>query len=226
MTDFEEKKEEYLKTSFSRIERIELLSTKKNAQGNVKYFVYSIPSDKVKKIILDPKNEKELILAESTLTLGEILNDLLWNPEEINIEGCMIIQIYIQLMNALKEEDQNAISRIKNYLNHIDPENSAKIIYELISIVNYDPYEILDYIQSQTGFTDESYYDFVSLLNYSITLVSQESTTQLNYKKMTPDNPEEVAYFLQFSDSFQKIYLENKLVHQLQKVLQQKKSQE
>jgi len=141
MTDFEKEKKEYLTELKKHADTLDKM--KNDNDGSEK-------GQKTIELIENPKDEKEIMVAEMFLSLVEdsysILDRLFDDKlEEIPLENNYGIAFIIRTTNLLKEGKQ--ISEPK-----IAPKEAAKIAYSLTVgfLTNMD--EIIEYIGEKTGF--------------------------------------------------------------------------
>ena len=119
------------------------------------------------RIIIDPKNEEELLIADATITyLIDILaifeNITSGNIENIDLKNSFIIDFYIK---AIRELKNNPNSTLEETIGNLDPAVHAKLIYDfLTTFANYQnkAYEI---IAEKTGFDLD---DDLSLIKFQL----------------------------------------------------------
>ena len=153
MSTFEESKKEYLERLSTNMDFVNHLIEQKDES-----------SRKTAKLLLDPRNERELRVANGTLTQKEDMVALTeavlcGNVEEIPLEENKGIGFLINIINALVDQQNmaanaNAPVDLKATLKHRleplnDPKEIARICYSLISGLAAKPIETVEYIQGK-----------------------------------------------------------------------------
>ena len=180
-----------------------------------KELVDSIIKDNANKeivrIITNPTTEIEALIADSIINTIKQITELLTTPQDIDIPNLSFINLIIRLINALKNKDKQEVQKIKTYLNEIDPESAAHLIYEMYSAFGTRINETLDYIANQTGFNlKDSIEEFQTIFNKATNIISVESTYQIDFSNFNPNDPEEVLFFFTFTSEFSIICLKEK----------------
>ena len=157
MKSFEEKKQEYM----------ECLRQNTFILSNIK-----TDNPDIVGIILDPKTERELLIAQSIITFTTDSIDLMENLSDIKVsdedfENSISINLFVSIIYALKENDKAEIERIKNYLStNIDPEYAARMMYDFIIVFGCDMQRSIDEIAKRSGFDLEDELSRLQFINY------------------------------------------------------------
>lgn len=157
MKSFEEKKQEYM----------ECLRQNTFILSNIK-----TDNPDIVGIILDPKTERELLIAQSIITFTTDSIDLMENLSDIEVsdedfENSISINLFVSIIYALKENDKAEIERIKNYLStNIDPEYAARMMYDFIIVFGCDMQRSIDEIAKRSGFDLEDELSRLQFINY------------------------------------------------------------
>ncbi len=157
MKSFEEKKQEYM----------ECLRQNTFILSNIK-----TDNPDIVGIILDPKTERELLIAQSIITFTTDSIDLMENLSDIEVsdedfENSISINLFVNIIYALKENDKAEIERIKNYLStNIDPEYAARMMYDFIIVFGCDMQRSIDEIAKRSGFDLEDELSRLQFINY------------------------------------------------------------
>ena len=208
MSTFEESKKEYLEKLSTNMDFVNHLIEQKNES-----------SRKTAKLLLDPRNERELKVANGTLTQKEDMvalteAALCGNVEEIPLEENKGISFLINIINALADQQNLAANAnapvdlkatLKQRLEPLnDPKEIARICYSLLSGLAAKPIETVEYIQGKVKIDFEN-----EIETAKFKLYLQESQDII--QKAAPDptaNPssdmtdEEVAAFDAYVNEF------------------------
>ena len=145
MKNFEQRKAEYL----TKI---------KNNPDIISKFVVDKNSEEGKKTIeriFDPKDEKELFVAETAFSLTSnflLLFDKIRNDEVEEVQNAdnIALQLYIEIIKALKNNEKEYA---KCLIENISPKDAARMMYEtVISFSGGNSYDCIEYICDESGF--------------------------------------------------------------------------
>ena len=145
MGDFETRKKNYEKMLTENSELV------LNICSNTK-------DSKLLEIILDPKNEQDLDYAESAVMIFIDLMRLIQGVvdeqvKEIDVEDSISLKLYIDIINAQKNNDQEKIEEIKEHLKcNMDIKETAILTYEMMTVLAQNPEESMEYIIDNCGF--------------------------------------------------------------------------
>ena len=121
----------------------------------------------IDKIVM-PRNEEEVEYADAilsffidTLALAEYITD--GNLEKKEIDSNKAFNYYVSLINALKNDDETEVERIKQSLYTSSPKEAAKLIFDVIACINYLPDEFGEELMKRTAF---DYNDEVQLVQF------------------------------------------------------------
>lgn len=200
MENFNERKKAYIEKARSNPEIIEMIASN---NGNVTM------SDEMLELVIDPKNEKELTLAENILTTASDLSTLVINIALENVKSIPIkensgLKVYADLINVVKENGD--INKLKPNM-----KENARLLYEILVGTISEPEESMQYIAELSGFDLDNAFDKAKF-NLCINKINKEGNTNIKFPKDYTD--EEINEFLEFSAEFHKLckegYLENK----------------
>ena len=171
------------------------------------------PGQASKEMVLDPKNDLELTLAESLFQLVNDTKSLLeeaafYELEPIKVEDSETALLYIKLIKAFRKNDNAAIEEI---VSSVSIEKQAMYLYDGIVSVIGQNVEFMRYIADQVGFDIDDTLEAAQFNIYfeKATKVVQEIS---NKQKFISDEPDEklVEEFKVFSDEFHRIRKRNK----------------
>lgn len=156
-------------------------------------------------IILNPKSINQIKVGYLVIRvyndIFSLINNII-NSEEKAFKS-EIIDIYVNIINALKNNDVNYINRIKKYLETINPKEKAKLVYELLILVFTNIESVIDEISKKCNFDlnnrDENE-------EFSILFKEANNITNFNNKydvnKMNLEDEKEVDDLVLFADEF------------------------
>lgn len=128
-------------------------------------------SGNILKIVFDPSTEEEIKLANLILNFINDIKVMSENACNLNIneeyiKNSLIVNLYINCINALKNNDNERINEIKDDLNQINSDEAAMIIFDICTIFfnNYD--DVLTIISRNSGFDIDQYITYVAFMNY------------------------------------------------------------
>lgn len=205
MEDFEERKAAYLN---ELREHTYILKDIKVDDGNY---------EKVMGILINPKDETELAMANIIITFFVDASDLVddicnYNVKQIPFSENIGISYYINIINELKS-GKNVESSIK-----IDEKEAAKVLYSYLVAFVGDTEDTIEFIADRTGFDLE---DEIQLRQLELYL--NKANVAFNKKDSFGDieatDPIEIGRAKIFCDEFHTLCEEGKLVKSMTKNL-------
>ncbi len=203
MEDFEKRRNEY----FDRIrEDGEILGMLTNNPNN---------NPDVLKIILMPKTPKELEFAEAIISFFTMTYNMMTGEYESNIivEDSSIVKLYIEIINALKVNDERKVEEIKfNISNSTNPREFAMILYDFYSIaINY-PIEAKEHIAKECGFDINDGYQEDEFLDYfeKAQVIANGNVKVFDFKTQSIEDSEQINHFIAAMHEFRIIYEERR----------------
>ena len=191
MKSFEERKSEYLNKLMSNQEIV--LSMRGNTP----------PANMM--AILNPSNEMELTIAETSFALiSDIFNLFMNYDDEPNIEENQIINMYIEIINRLKNNEKFDYKMFEKH----DTVKIAKSMYDTILLSRIDPDEVAKYVSSKCGFNID---DFISMqvfetyMNQAFEMVKENSTTNPSPKDLADMTDEDIDLLIGYASEFHKL---------------------
>ena len=157
-------------------------------------------------IILDPKTERELLIAESIITFTSDTIDIMENLDSINVsreelDNSITINLFVNIIYALKENDKDEINRIKEYLSkNIDPDYAARLMFDFLVVFSSNIEEGINEIARRTGYSpyDEEFNNYLSKAN--------EITSSNNNTNFDFENEEIIDATIQMINKFHELY--------------------
>jgi len=196
---FEQRRNEYFDKLKSNLEVVEKLTEDENSNNK-----------KIVEILLMPTTEKELEFANlcfdfilNVISLVECMDSQ--EEKDVDLSNSMTIKLFIDVINALKNEN---ISKIEDYKSGIDgienPEVGAQLYYDSLVIHTSKYYnDAMDKIITETGFDPN---DKLSLLQFEIYLNKAcEITKQNENKNFDIENQTQFEYFIGFFKKFHEL---------------------
>lgn len=208
---FKNRREEY----FTKLRNnSELLESIMNGNNN----------SKTLNILLIPSDEKELLLAENFYILMDDLlfitkNCIIGNIDVELSDDNMIILLFTRIIIALKEQNQEEISKITKELNTLNTKKSAQLIFELMTSFFSKPEELMYAIFDKCGFDQEdelSIVQFQKYLEKANEITNNRSNSIIDLSNIDQSNDEQISNFIDFTNEFhsiceEKIYNKNEL---------------
>jgi len=201
MEDFIARKKEYYKS-------IELIN------GEVFKKFIERANIKIKEVLLDPKDINELVFAESYLQMIKDCQDLVINTctdnvKPIDLDNSVLVNYFVNLISSISSGNQEDIDRCEEELKHMNAENSAHMLYEIIVLLTNSDMSYAKHIASKSGFNMNNLLD---ALRFELYL--QKASNIINSKdimNVDTSSRESVEEFKRFIDEFHKLCEENKL---------------
>lgn len=204
MSNFEEKKDEYIERLMTRISIVESLIKNSNskAKDNENF-------KKMNRIVLNPKDELELRIANSILDVIESLEvfskiamtDVIKPiPKEENIG----ISHLISTLEKTKNNVNGDTSSSSDIDLHKEPEEQAKIFYQLLNAFLCDTEETIQYITEKLDL-DPTTLDGVAMLDTLFDNISNLYKNNDNKKSLDEVNENDVEEFERFATTFKNL---------------------
>ena len=203
MKSFEERKEEYLIKVRNNVEFLEDISEK---------------NPEMLEMLIMPNTEKELELCNSIFDFfsdfASILEDMAYNNmKETDIENNDFIKIYVELINALKANDNSIIEEFKNKFNKdmSNPTFAANYLYNLIILFTGYPEEAMEVIANKVGLDIDNEVDLLKLKVYlnKFRKFNDNVSNSTQVESLDPNNEEQIKFFNELVKEFHKIYISN-----------------
>ena len=208
MSDFEKKKEEYLEKLSTKTEFVKSLAKKDDERSRATL-----------RVLVDPRDEKELKVATSTLDFTEDFLNLVTsaacgNVETVPVEeneGVKAIAAVMKMLISGEEVTSESITAKLNNSNKADlsPEKTAEIIYGMMVGFACDPEEAMRFICEELGVSLESEVDLIRLqvlLEESQAKMQAMQPNQNVYQNMTDKSVDD---FVEFSEAFHSLCEKN-----------------
>ena len=164
-------------------------------------------------ILLGPRTDRELLLAESTFRLMEDMLSLtekayFGEVKYIDVKNSRIANIYINIINALKSNNLLEVERMKKHLiEDFDVKETASLIYELLVIFSQDADDFISVIMERCGFDDnDDLSDFKFYLSEANKITNADNRVDLD--RLEPNDDKKFHAVLDFSNEFHKLYEE------------------
>ena len=161
-------------------------------------------------MVLNPKTEKELELVSSTFTLcsdifkisiGDIEID-----EDINLEESITVKLFVDLINAFKSNNLEAVNIIKQNLNSMtDPKEAARFMFDFFKTFSSDPDGVVYYIAKKSGFDTDSIRDmalFELYLDKAKTITNANRVEKIDYDTIDIEHDERINTTIALSREF------------------------
>ena len=197
MGDFETRKKNYEKMLTENSELV------LNICSNTK-------DSKLLEIILDPKNEQDLDYAESAVMIFIDLMRLIQGVvdeqvKEIDVEDSISLKLYIDIINAQKNNDQEKIEEIKEHLKcNMDIKETAILTYEMMTVLAQNPEESMEYIIDNCGFDVDNSLD-LARFQLHMTKAGETINSCLNgfdAKSFNPNDESQVKALVEYANAF------------------------
>lgn len=158
-------------------------------------------------IITNPNNELEIQMGYSFMNLINDLIELFFSGKEPyiqeDIDNSFIINIFSKILNLLKDKDFNNVEEeIQIYLK--DDKSIATFIYEFLTILTYRNSEFVSSLSKKCNYNLDNINERTTLINNLNNLKIINIIPDLNY-----NNTEDIQRFINITNYFHKIYLEN-----------------
>ena len=207
MESYEERLKNYFERLSNNTEILIALANKNN--------------QKTVEILLLPKNEKELELADATLTfiedtIGIVENAMEGNLKSIDPETSVMVNLYADIIKSLKENGKVDEEVMKKYISKDSSINEvALFVYESLVAFTVNPERTLECIINKSGF--EGVDDELAVLQFKLLLAkaaamanelkenSTNSIKSANLYDMTDEKA--VNDMIEFSREFHKLYV-------------------
>ena len=200
MNNFEIDKMEYLEKISKNINIVNSLIDKNNAE-----------SLKFAKVLLNPKNEKELMVASSTIGFVEDIKGLieaasLGNVKEIPVEENEGLKTLAILMKKIYNDEEVNIDALlsDNEVGKASPKKVANFLFSSYVALLGDSEKCFDYIIGELNMSNDSEIDM-----YKFKLALAELQTKMNEIQATNVNndidkmsDENVGKLVEFTDEF------------------------
>ena len=147
MSTFEENLEKYYEKLRNNPEYVQVLFKKKN-------------SPKGYQIIFGPRTPEELFVADNISSLFIEVLDMNKKIYGLSIPEFEEVEYYsylVDLMKAMKENNNDEITRINLTINSLSPEENADLFFDSTLVLLDDPYGVSDKVQELTGLTDDEF---------------------------------------------------------------------
>jgi len=150
METFEDRKRNYLN---GLNEHIDILVSLVNKEHN-----------KMTEIILDPKNDGELMVANATIQMIIDMKELVENIEDgmvkpIDMKSSYVVNLFIRIIKALMSRNQEEVNNCYLELKDTNIKDAAKLIYEMMVVFVVDPDKTIEYIANESGFNIDNEVD-------------------------------------------------------------------
>ena len=208
MSDFEKRKEEYLERLSTNTQYVKSLTEKKDERSRATL-----------RIMVDPRNEKELKMATSTLDFAEDCMNLLTNAACGNVEPIpieeneglkAITSIMKMLISGEEITEETMTAKLNNSKSgNVSPEQLAKVIYGMLIGFISNPEEAMTYVCNEMGVSLDNEVDLIRLqvlLEEAQTRVQALQPSPDPYKEMTDKNLDE---FVAFAEAFHNLCEKN-----------------
>ena len=152
--------------------QIEYLTKIKNNPDIINKLIIDKNSEKGQRtirVLLDPKDEKELFVAESLFSMTAnllVLFDKIRNGEieEIQNTENSALQLYIEIIDALKNEEKEYAECL---VQSISPKDAARMMYEtIISFAGYNSHNCVAYVANESGFDLRDEDEMINFYSY------------------------------------------------------------
>ena len=208
MSDFEKKKEEYLEKLSTKTEIVTSLAKKDDERSRATL-----------RILVDPRDEKELKVANYTLDFTEDCLNLVTSAACGNVETVPVEEneglkaiagIMKMLLSGEEVTSESMTSKITNSKKaSLSPEKLAEIVYGMMVGFACDPEEALEFICEELGISLENEVDLIRLkvlLEESQAKMQAMQPNQNIYQNMTDKSVDE---FVEFSEAFHSLCEKN-----------------
>jgi hypothetical protein len=169
-------------------------------------------------ILVFTKNERQLLLAEHMFTLIKDMFELVedssfdFDGDKIDLDSSMIINLFVELILAFKNNDTSKIEEIKTRLKTLNMKDAAKMTYETIVIFTNSSDEALETIADKCGFDLE---DELSIISFQHLFEKANEITKSNDSNLDSQNiqisDDNVEQFIEYSSEFHALCEEGKL---------------
>lgn len=211
MKDFEQRKIEYFKKLKENPELLDSImkKTEEDNENNIR----------LTEIILDPKNERELDIAEMTYTFGSDMLSMMEdafsdNLETIPLEDNLAVKYFVGIIKDAKENKnvngESAKKTNDKESKTIDVKEAARLAYDSFVGFFSEPEETVEYIARQCGFDLD---DSIQLMQFQLYLNKAKLTldkTNPTSRLVDDLSDEQVKEGKEFVDEFHRIYMSNK----------------
>ncbi len=198
MESFEERRNEYFKKLRNNNELLLKLSENKTNDP------------KSMEVLLMPKTERELEVAEAMITFMndaiDLFNNAIYgNVERIDLENSLALNCISEIILSLKNNDNKKLDSIKNYLDReISSKDEARLLYEFISAFSMDCEAAIDFLARKTGFDMN---DTLSIIQFQMYLekakeFTNNNSAQIKLSDVDIETSEEVTKALDFINEF------------------------
>ena len=205
MEDFNERKKEYFERLVENPRYIHSLL--KNSED----------STRTLEIILDPKTENELSVAESLCTMFDDILYLMNNFYELkpnDLSSVEFVNLYSEMIIALKNDDKERVSELREIVKtRLKPEFIGKLMFQFFRESIYDVDALYECFCLKCGFdmTDSLSFSQFQLYFNKTNEVFNSMTDEINGNKISTDVTDEMAsliarYVSGFHDEFQKSF--------------------
>ncbi len=165
-------------------------------------------------IILNPRNERELRIAngivDSFINMGSLYEASYYGYVKYNEEDCMILDLFVDIINAFKNNDKEELEKIKKErISTASTKETARMIFELITVFVSDPDKSIGNIATRCGFDMNDALDMLLFQSYLDR--TQDITNTIPALPCDVRNPEEkdILKLEEFNNEFTKLCEEN-----------------
>lgn len=122
-------------------------------------------------IILNPRNERELRIAngivDSFINMGSLYEASYYGYVKYNEEDCMILDLFVDIINAFKNNDKEELEKIKKErISTASTKETARMIFELLTVFVSDPDKSIRNIATRCGFDMNDELDMLLFQSY------------------------------------------------------------
>ena len=157
--DFKQRQEEYLTKIKNNPDIINKIIIDKDTEEGKRSI----------EVIFNPKNEKELFVAEAMFSMTTNILDLFEKIRNGEIETIPNnentgLRLYIEVIDALKNNEKEYAEYL---VKSTSPKEIARMLYEtIIAFTTDDPYDCIKYIANESGFDCKTEYEIIDFYDY------------------------------------------------------------
>ena len=166
---------------------------------------------RMRELMLDPKDDKELAIADATFQMILDLNNLarnaqLGNIEPVDKENSFLINILVRIIKAYAASDEVEVNACRQELEELDSANAAKMIYDMLALFASSADEAVNYIAEKSGFDLDNVVDemrFELYLKKATDLANERK--MLDAKAIDTDDQIQLNQFLDFANELHRL---------------------
>ena len=166
---------------------------------------------RMRELMLDPKDDRELAIADATFQMILDLNNLtrnaqLGNIEPVDKETSFLTNILVKIIKAYADSDEEAVEACRKELEELSPVEAAKMIYDMLALFASNADEAVNYIATKSGFNLDNVVDemiFELYLKKATDLANERK--MLDAKAINTDDQKQLNQFLDFTNELHRL---------------------